>query len=822
MRSTLRDLRIAFRQLRKEKAFTTTVLVTLAVCVGANAAIFSVVHSVLLSPLPYPDADRLVNVMNSYPGAGAARSSTGAFDYFGRRDRLQSFDEIAQYQSWGHTVGEPGGTERMRSMRVTPSFFPLLGVQPLMGRGFRDEEMDPGNEAVAVVTHEFWQDHFNGDPGVLERDVRLDARPYRVVGVLPPDFRLPQNEQPRFYVPIAYTMDEREIGNWHSNNYQMIARLRPGATVERARAESDALNATLIPEWPVPNGAQLLEDVGYEMLIVPAQEDLVRDVRPTLYLLWGGVVFVLLIGCVNIANLIIARGQVRVRDTATRLAIGAPRGRIAREILTHAMLLAALGGLIGIAVGFGGIRLLAAFGAAELPRGSEIGMDPTVLLFTLGLAVLAGLVFGAIPSMQLLRADLRSVLHTESRGSTVDRRTLWIRTSLVTAQIALAFLLLAGAGLMLASFRTANAVDTGFEPASVLSARVSLPGASYPDGDSRVQFADALLAELRDAPAVRHVGLTSQLPFSGSNSSSVIWPEGYSPPPGESLLSPLQTWIAGDYFQAMGIPLLDGRAFEPGDGVDDRRMIILDQWLARRYFGETSPLGKRMLWGGAPGMDDANDHYTIVGVVGTIKHNDLTASPGDHVGAYYFPYRQGPGSFVSLVAAAAGDPLALTNPLRDAVGRRDAELPLFDIGTMTSRIDDSLSNRRSSMFVFLLFAGVALFLAVIGIYGVLAYTVAQRTREMGIRLALGSTTREIFLIVLRHGVRVTTAGLVAGTIAAALLGGLIRSLLFGVQPFDPVIMASVALLLGAVALVACAIPALHASRVDPVRALVGD
>lgn len=822
MQSMLQSFRLAFRQFRKEKAFTFTVLVTLAVCVGANAAIFSVVDTVLLSPLPYPDAERLVVVYNSYPGAGAERGSTGSFDYFGRRDKVRAFEQLAQYQGWGHTVGEAGQTQRMRSMRVTPSFFPLLGVQPLMGRGFREDEMDPDNEFVTVLTWEFWQDYFGGAPDVLEKDLRIDGRPYRVVGVLPRGFRLPQSEQPRFYVPIPYALDNRGIDSWHSNNYEMMAKLAPGVSVERARAENDALNASFLAEWPVPNGPQLLKDVGYSMKIVPAHEDMVRDVRSTLYLLWGGVAFVLLIGCVNIANLILARSQVRVRETATRLALGAPRRRLATEVLTHALTVAVAGGVLGIGVAFAFIRLLAFFGATRLPRGTEIGIDSTVLLFTLAIAVVAGLIFGAIPAVRLIGADLRAVLHTESRGTTADRRTLWIRTSLVTAQIALAFILLIGAGLMLTSFRSAMSVDPGFDPDDVLSARVSLPPVRYPDDASRLQFVEALNVELRDVPGVRHVGFTTQLPFGGNNSSSVIFPEGYSPPPGESLLSPRQTWVAGEYFQAMGIPLLEGRRFEPEDGSEDRHVIILDEWLAKRYFGDASPIGKRMLWGSVPGMDEEGNYYTIVGVVGTVKHSDLTASQDDYVGAYYFPYRQNPSGFVSIVAEAAGDPLALTGPIRDRLTGRDAELPLFDVSTMRGRIDDSLTNRRSSMFLLIVFSGVALFLAVIGIYGVLAYAVAQRTREMGVRMALGSTTRQIFGLVLRHGAGVTGVGLGIGGVAAALMGGMIRAQLFEVQPLDPLVMGSVALVLGVVAIIACAVPAFQAARVDPVRALVGE
>ena len=819
----IRSLRLAIHQFRRERAFTATVLGTLAVCVGANAAIFSVVHTVLLSPLPYPDADRLVVLMNSYPGAGSPRGSAGAVDYFLRRGRVQAFEELAQYQSYGHTVGEAGSTVRMRSMRVTPSFFPLLSVRPMIGRTFRDDEMDPGDEQVVVLSNAFWQEQFAGDPAVLEHDLRVDGRPYRIVGVLQPGFRVPQNDQPRFFVPIPYTLEERGIENWHSNNYQMLAKLRPGVTVRQAKTENDAFNASLIAEWPVPNGPQLLEDVGYEMLILPAHEDLVRDVQPALYLLWGGVVFVLLIGCVNIANLILARSHVRIRETATRLALGARRSRLAREMVTQSLVLAGAGGLLGVGVGMACTRLLATFGAADLPRGADIAMDPTVLAFTLGLAVLAGLVFGAIPALQLARADLRAVLHSENRGVTGDKRTLWIRTSLVTAQVALAFVLLVGAGLMLASFRSAMSVEPGFQPEGVLTARISLPGARYPGAEDRRQFVEGLLGELQTEPGIRHVGFTTQVPFTGSNSSSVIFPEGYAPPPGESLLSPFQTWIAGDYFQAMGIPLLDGRTFEPADGGADRRVIILDQWLARRYFGTVSPVGKRMIWGNVPGQDaDERNILTVVGVVSSIRQNELTTSPGDQVGAYYLPYRQNPGSFVSVVARAAGNPLALTPRLREQVTRRDGELPLFDIATMRGRVDASLSNRRSSMFLFLGFAAVALFLAAIGLYGVLAYAVAQRKREMGIRMALGGSTREIFMIIVRHGARITGLGLVAGGIVAALMSGLIRSLLYGVQPLDPVVLAAVAIVLGVVAMIACAVPAFQATRLDPVRALVGD
>ncbi len=822
MSSLLRDLRHSVRLLWKEKVFTLTVLVTLAVCVGVNASIFSVVNTVLLQPLPFKDPEQLVVVSNSYPGAGVPRADNGVVDYFARRERVPSFAAVAQWQNTGYTVGEAGRTERVPSMRVTASFFPLLGVQPLLGRTFREEEMDAGNQHVVMLTHGYWQERFAGDRGVLDRDLRIGGQPYRIVGVLPPEFRLPQNEQPRLFVPIMYSLESRRSDNWHNNSFEMWARLRPGATVEQARAENDALNTAMIAEWNIPNAAQLLNDAGYRTLIEPAGKDLVRDVRSTLHLLWGGALFVLLIGCVNIAGLILARGQTRLRDMATRLAIGAPRRRLIRELLVHALTLALLGGTLGVLLALAGVKLLGAFGAGELPRGALIGVDLTVLLFTLGLAVGAGLVFGAIPSAQLLRVNIQSVLQTETRGGTAGRRTLSLRTALVTTQVGLAFLLLIGTGLMLVSFRSAVAVKPGFQPEGVFTAFLSLAGPGYGEPSARQQFAEALLDDIRTLPGVQAAGITTQLPFAGGHSSSVVLPEGYTLPPGESLLSPLRTVAGGDYFQAMAIPLIEGRLFEPQDGAGDRRVIILDEWLARRYFGDASPLGRRMLDGAVPEIADEDDYYTVIGVVGTIKQNDLTAPSAEHVGAHYFPYRANPGSSFSLVVRTDGDPLLLSGAVRDRIMRLDPELPMFNVQTLRGRIDTSLTGRRTSMRLLVVFSSVALFLAVIGVYGILAYTVAQRQREIGIRMALGSSTHRIFMLVLRHGLRVTGAGLLIGAVAALFMGRFMQSLLFGVEPIDIRVLLTAGAVLGTVALAACVIPALQAARIDPVRAIIDE
>jgi len=819
----LRDLRAGLRSAWKERTFSATVLVTLAVCIGSNVAIFGVVHRVLLEPLPFRDPGRLVTLYNAYPGAAAGRGSNGSVDFFQRRENISAFDEVALYQGSGSTVGEEGSTERISSMRVTPSFFPLLGVAAALGRTFTEEEMEDGNQYEVVLTHAFWLERFGGATDVVGRELRVDARPYEVVGVLPADFLLPTRPEARFFMPLAFDERARQMEAWHSNNFSMIARLSGGATVEQARAQNEALNQALIDQWPVPNGRQLLKDAGYHTVVEPTQDDLVRDARAPLYLLWAGVGFVLLIGCVNVANLMLARAHDRAGEVATRLALGAPRTVVARQILTEAVVLGVLGGLAGMGAGAVGIRLLKTIGAADLPMGTEISVDGTVVAFTLALAVGAGLLFGAIPMAQVMRGDLSPVFRTDSRTGTASRRAVLVRSGLVTGQVALAFIMLIGAGLMLVSFRAALTVDPGFDPDDLLTAYVSLPSARYPDAESRRSFADELLPRVRAIPGVVAVSATAQLPFSGDYSSSVAMPEWYVPKPGESLLSPLTSFVAPGYFETMGIELVEGRTFEESDGPDAPNVIILDEWLAKRYWPDRSPLGDRMLYGAVPGMDSIPPEslLTIVGVVKTIRHNDLTAPASDHSGAYYLSIRQRPRSFLTLVARGGGDVTGLTPAIRETVSAIDPELPLFGVQTMRSRIDESLATRRVPLQLLGVFAGVALFLATVGIYGALAYTVSQRSREIGIRMAMGSAPRDVFRTVVVQGARVTAAGLVVGAAVALGLTRLMRSLLYGVEPTDPTVMVTVALVLALVGLAACVLPARRATSVDPVKALTG-
>lgn len=823
MGHVLRDVGQSLRGLAKERTFTATVLTTLALCLGANVAIFGVVYSVLLQPLPFPDADRLVTVSNSYPGAGVERASNGAADYFQRRQNVRAFADVALFQGFGNTVGESGSTQRVSSLRVTPSFFSLLGIRPALGRTFLEEESDEGNHYKVVLTHTSWLEFFGGAQDVIGRDLRIDGRAYSVVGVLGEDLVLPWADDARLFIPIDFSPDDRTLENWHSNQFNMLARLAPGATVEQARAQNLALNDALIDQWGQPNGRQLLTDAGYTTLVVPTAVDMVRDVRPILYMLWAGVVLVLLIGCVNIANLMLARGQTRVTEVATKLALGAARGRVAGQVFIEAVLLGVVGGLLGVGVGALGLKLLETVGATDLPRGTEVGIDLPVLGFAMAIAVVSGILFSVIPVVQIMRGDLSPVFRG-GRTGTASRSSVLLRNALVTGQVGIAFVMLIGAGLMLMSFRAAISVDPGFEPDGILTGFVSLPTARYEDSPSRVRFWDRLLEEIRALPGVQSASVTSQLPFSGNNSSSVVLPEGYEVPPGESLLSPFQTVAGPGYFETLGIELLEGRAFEESDGPEATRVMVIDEWLADRYWPDGGAVGSRMVYGVVPGSDSIPQEnvFTVVGVVETIKQNDLTSPESEHVGAYYFTYRQQPRSFLTVTAKAAiGDGADLTPQVRATVAGIDPDLPFFGAETMRSRIDDSLTRRRLPLTLLGVFAALALFLVVIGLYGALAYTVTQRTREIGIRMAMGSAPRQVFRTVVGQGLRVTAVGLVLGGTAAYFLTRLLQSLLYQVAATDPRVMLGVAVLLSTVAAAACTFPARRATRVNPVDALEG-
>jgi len=814
----LNDLRVGFRLLWKDKAFTTTAALTLAICIGANTALFSVVEHVLLRPLPFPDPDRIVLMGNHYPGAGVdTGGSSGAADYYDRLRETDVYTEQAMYTSTSLSVDQNGTPTRIRAMFATPSFFRLLGVPPEIGRTFSESEGEIGSENKVVLSHAFWQSAFGGDPGIVGRDIRLDGQPFTVVGVMPKRFVF-VNDDVMLWRALAFTAERKQ--QRHSNNWQNIARLKPGATIKQAQDEIDALNRANLDRFP--QYKQLLINARFHTTVEPLQATVVRTVKPTLYLLWGGALFVLLIGCVNVANLVLVRSRARMKELATRLALGAGRMRVARQLITEGVLLTIGSAALGLAAGYGLLRILGTFDIRDLPNGFDISIDAVAAGYTLAVAAAIGLVLGLIPVAAVLPANLTSVLREEGRGGTSGLGARLLRRSLVVAQVGFAFVLLIGAGLLFASFRRLLAVDPGFVADRVLTASVSLPRTRYADEKALVGFTTESLRQLRGLPGVVAVGATDTIPFGGNHSDSVILAEGYQMRPGESVISPQQVRASAGYFEAMGVGLARGRFFDDRDGPDAPKVIIVDEKLARRFWPDQDPIGRRMYMpqdiNNLLAITERTVFLTVVGVIHDIKLSDLVAGNGE-VGAYYFPATQNPLRALTYAIKTAADPTALASAVRQTINRLDPELPVFGTQTMIERTDKSLMNRRSPMLLAVGFGTVALFLSAIGIYGVLAYLVTQRRKEIGIRIALGSSAGAIVELVLREGLLLIGAGFVLGAAGAFAVRRSLESQLFGVAATDPVVILVVAGTLALVAVAACALPARRATRIDPVVAL---
>lgn len=819
MDDLLKDIRFALRLLWKDKGFAITAIATLAVCIGANAAIFSVIDSVIFKLLPVPESDRIVLMYNSYPNAGVERAATGVPDYYDRLRDTTVFEEQALYQDQNVTIGEKGSVQQIRSMGVTPSFFRLLRVKPRLGRTFSDEEGEIGNEHKVVLSYALWQQLYGGDEDVLGRDLRIYGNPYTIVGVMPADF-LFLDPGITLWRPLAFTNQQKSDDARHNNSWEMIGRLKPGATIEQAQAQIDAINAANLEAFPAFR--EILINARFHTKVVSLQEEVVRDIKGTLYLLWGAVLFVLLIGAVNIANLVMTRSSARNRELATRFALGAPRLRIARQLITEGILLTLCSAALGMLLGYGGLRALNGLGLDQIPRGAEIGMNLTVVLFILGLALAVGTLIGLIPVAQAMNVNMNAVFHQDLRTSTSGNRIRMVRNGLVVVQIAFAFVLLVAAGLLLTSFTHVLAIDPGFVPDKVITGTIAMPQIRYAEPASRRNFTDRVLERVRALPGVVSAGATDSLPFGHSYSDSVIMAEGYVMQPGESLVSPSSITVTPGYFQAMKIPLIAGRFFDERDTEDSQPVIIVDERLARRFWPNEDPIGKRMWKPNNPQNltqpDEKTVYLTVVGVVGSVKLRAMI-DPDERVGAYIYPYAQRPDSRLTFAVRTSTDPDSLVPALRRVIGELDGELPLFDVHTMSERIDDSLVARKSPMLLSLGFGIVALLLAAIGIYGVLAYTVAQRTREIGIRMALGSSAETIFRLIFRQGIRILLIGFAIGMAGALAVQRYVASLLYGVRPLDPTVLASGVAVLAVVALAACTLPGLRAARIDPIIAL---
>jgi putative ABC transport system permease protein len=799
------DLRHAVRALGTRPAYTITALLTLTIGIGFNTAIFTVVHAVLLQPLPYADADRLVLLRERrLPQFPEFSVSVGNFLTWQAQSR--AFEGMAAHALTAGNLEAPDGeVQRVRADRVTSSLFDVLGVRPALGAPFSAEHDRAGGPRAIILSHGLWQRRFGGAAGVIGQTLRFNSLPYTIAGVMPAGFAYPSADT-EVWLPMA--LSAQEVQDHGSHYLGAVARLRPGVTLEQARTDLQSIAKRLSETRPGSNN-------GWEALAFPMHEYLVQKVKRALLVLLGAVGLVLLIACVNVANLLLARGTSRRRELAIRAAVGAGRGQLIRQLLTESLVLSMGGAFAGLLLAAWLLRFLLALIPGTLPREADIALDRTVLLFTLGLAVVTPLLFGLLPALFASRADLRELLAAGGRqgGATTGART---RTVLVVAEIALALVLLVGAGLLMRSFAKVQGVDPGFDPSRALLAGLTLPAADYPDPAQRTRFFLDVAARLASLPHVAAAGVTQSVPLVNDFVASYDIEGRPAPSPTERPTTNFYA-VSPGYFAAMGIEVRRGRAFGEQDRAGATRVAIINETLARRAFGGEDPIGRRIQIAQGP---NSRDFREIVGVVEDATQYGVTL---DTPAQIYEPLAQHQyfGSVTLVVRTHGEDPLAVAPDVRAILREMDSRQALARVRTLEEVLAVSMMQQRFSAILFAVFSGAALLLAAIGLYGVLAYVVGQRTQELAIRVAHGATRRDIMRLVLGDGLRMSIAGVGVGLLGALLMGGLLEGLLHGVSPFDPWTFATVALLLATVSLLACALPALRATRVDPLEALRG-
>jgi predicted permease len=819
----LQDFALALRRARKDRGFALTVLLTLTVCLGANAAIFTVVNSVLLRPLSLSDSERIVIFADQFPTVDPNFSlTTNARAFFDRPSGVPAIENQAMFRTTRRAVILDQRAEQTAGMEVTASFFSLVRTAPILGRAFTEADAETGNEHKVILSHALWQQAFAASPDAVGDDVELDGRPFTVVGVMPAGFSFFEREA-RFWVPLTFTQAQRLEDTRTTRltyGWYQVGRLRADADIATAQAQVDVLNAANTEAFP--EIAPIWLGTQFQTIVAPLHDVLVRDVSGILYLLWGGAAFVLLIGAINLANLTLARASVRARELATRLAMGASRARIARLLTVESVLLALVGGIASLGVAQIVVHSIQFLGLESIPNADRIGLDGTVTAFTLAMALAVGLLIGVGSAAGLNIPSLSQALGDEGKGGTRGRGARTMRRGLVVAQIAISVVLLVGAALLLASFRNLLRSDPGFVGDSVITAAFSLPQQSYADENAMRAFTDRLLAAVRSTPGVESAGLTSNIPMASYGGWGPIKGEDYVSAPGESVVSPWRVTITAGYLAAIGTPLLRGRSFDEGDRPDTERVMLIDESLAKRFWGDSDPVGRRMYRPNNADLnvtDETTEFYKVVGIVRDVQLRDLAGRGGRAFGSFYLPHSQAPERNNIIAIRAQAAPEVVMSALRNEVARLDPQLPLYDVRTMLERVDASLATRKLALSLAATFGVVALLLAGLGIYGVLAYLVAQRRREIGIRIALGSSERAVFKLVLSEGLALTMAGLTLGGIGTLIVGQALRDQVYGISPWDPYVLAAVALMTGTIALLACVSPAVRAARVDPMVVL---
>ncbi len=812
MNGLLQDVRYGLRQLRKSPGFTAIAVITLALGIGANTAIFSVVNGVLLRPLAFRDSDNLVRIWHTPPQKsfpGIPTFAVSPANYIDWQSQNHVFEQVAIAGYHGFTLTGVDKPEQLDGSAVSANFFSTLGVQPMLGRVFTQDEDQPGHSNVVVLSHRLWQEHFGANRDIVGRNITLDGESYLVAGVMPPNFRQPDFAQ--MWTPMAWTDQEKAVRGIH--DYGVIARLKPGVDVKQAQAEMNTISNRLEQQYPA-------DDKGWGALVLPLQDDLVSDVRPALLVLLGAVGFILLIACVNVVNLSLAKTFSRHKEIAIRTALGATSSRIVRQVLVESVLIALCGGLLGLTYAHSGVRLIMAFLADKLPHSVDVSLDLKVLGFTLIISLVAGILAGILPALQLSRSNVNEALKQGFGRSDTDSTGNRTRSILVVVEVSLSLMLLIGAGLLIRSFQRLREVDPGFDPHGVLTETLGVSRSKFAQPLQQVAFFDRVLDRVRSLPGVMSAGVVDSIPLGGGGSHEPIAVEGYPVVPMSEQPEVDVRRISAGYVSALHIPILRGRDFNDSDRADSPETVLISAALAHQFWPNENPLGKHITLTFFPGPP-----REVVGVIGDVKDDGLNQSrapatlyvPLPHLGpSTGGPWRSYP---MTLVVRSSSNSTGVVSAVSAAVQEIDREVPIRDVLTMDDLVANSLTQQRFNLLLLGAFAGLALVLAAIGIYSVLSYSVRRRIQEIGVRLALGASLPDIFRMIVVEGMKPALLGVTLGAVGALALGKVMASFVYGIKPTDPLTFIAVALTLALVALLASIVPAFRAARVDPMVAL---